>query len=287
MSMHMKRWVVWLALALFSAVAFALPSVEQVQEAVKQGRFEQAETMMREVVDARPLSAKAHYVYAEILAHNGKRELAIQEAKTASKLDPAISFTNPEKFRSFEQALEHRSARSNPAPLADKSLTPVTPFEAKAPVTAKSAPASESSGLPGWAWGLGGLAIAIMVWRLVSSRQSSPMMMAGAGSPNMPYGYPPAGQTGGGSGLLGVGLAGAGGFAAGMLAEKLLHGQDHASASAASAADTPSPAATSSGLTDGYFNNDSSDLQDRSIDFGNGGDWGGDSSSSDGGAGDW
>jgi tetratricopeptide (TPR) repeat protein len=284
--MHMKRFVVWLALALFSAVALALPSVEQVQEAVKQGHFEQAETMMREVVDARPRSAKAHYIYAEILAHNGKRELAIQEAQTASKLDPAIGFTNPEKFRSFEQALSQSSARPNPAPVADRSLTPVTPvtpFEAKAPAAAKSTAASASSDLPGWMWGVGGLLIAVMVWRMVNRRAAAPLMMAGAGSPNMPYGYPPAAQPGGGSGLLGVGLAGAGGFAAGMLAEKLLHAQDHA----ASAVDMSPPAATSSGLSTDYFNNDAPDLQDRSIDFGNGGDWGGDNSSSDGGSGDW
>ena len=283
--MHMKRLIVGLALALFSAVALALPSVEQVQEAVKQGHFEQAETMMREVIDSRPRSAKAHYIYAEILAHNGKRELALQEAQTASKLDPAIGFTNPEKFRSFEQALSQRSARSNPAPVADRSLTPVTPFEAKAPAAAKSTAAPASSGLPGWVWGVGGLVIAIMIWRMVNRRAAAPSMMAGAGSPNMPYGYPPAAQPGGGSGLLGVGLAGAGGFAAGMLAEKLLHGQDHPAASAA--ADMSPPAATNNGLSTDYFNNDAPDLQDRSIDFGNGGDWGGDSSSSDGGSGDW
>ena len=61
--------------------------------------------MMREVVAAKPGSAKAHYVYAEILAHDGKIALAAEEAQKARLLDPDVKFTDPEKFRSFEAAL--------------------------------------------------------------------------------------------------------------------------------------------------------------------------------------
>ena len=40
--------------------------------------------MMREVVAAKQGSAKAHYIYAEILAHNGKLALAVEEAQKAA-----------------------------------------------------------------------------------------------------------------------------------------------------------------------------------------------------------
>ena len=49
----------------------------------KQGGYSQAEGMMREVVDAKPGSAKAHYIYAEILAHSGSFSKAAEEAGNA------------------------------------------------------------------------------------------------------------------------------------------------------------------------------------------------------------
>ena len=56
----MKRLLVAMSLALAAAASFALPTVEDVQAEVAKGRYVQAEEMMREVVAARPTSARAH-----------------------------------------------------------------------------------------------------------------------------------------------------------------------------------------------------------------------------------
>ncbi|MFL6680690.1 MAG: hypothetical protein ACJ8IK_20290 [Burkholderiaceae bacterium] len=56
------------AAALWSAAAMALPSVDEVSAAARSGDYPKAESMMREVVAAKPTSAKAHYVLAEILS---------------------------------------------------------------------------------------------------------------------------------------------------------------------------------------------------------------------------
>ena len=66
----MKRIFLMAVLMVLAATAFALPSVETVQAQVQHGNYAQAESMMREVLVARPDSARAHYVYAEILAHD-------------------------------------------------------------------------------------------------------------------------------------------------------------------------------------------------------------------------
>src|SRR5471032_1030985 len=102
---------VTLAAALSSAAAFALPSTGDVEAAVKAGNYPKAETMMQEVVAAKPQSAKAHYIYAEILAHDAKFSDAAAQARQARALDPALSFTtDPEKFKSFERLLEREQA---------------------------------------------------------------------------------------------------------------------------------------------------------------------------------
>jgi hypothetical protein len=268
-----------LALLFLSALAYALPSVEAVQKEVQQGNYAQAETMMREVVAAKPNSAKAHYVYAEVLAHNARFDQAAQEARLAKQLDPQIGFTQPEKFRAFEQLLEREQSRAKPLPGTSPSTrAPV----AAAPVTA--APAGRSgNGLPGWVWGLGFAAVAVLVWRLLSARRQASAMAGGPGyvapagaSPGYGPAYgPTAGPASPGSGMLGTGLAAAGGFAAGMLAEKMLDGRhEH------EARDT-SGSAGSGGLVPGMFDDApardpaAEELERRSIDFGSGGDWGG------------
>ena len=60
--------------------------------------------MMQEVVAAKPQSAKAHYLYAEILAHDAKFSDAAAQARRAREIDPALSFTNdPEEVPQFSR----------------------------------------------------------------------------------------------------------------------------------------------------------------------------------------
>src|SRR5213075_3296199 len=118
----MKRFLATLALLVLAAAVFALPSVEAVQKEVQQGHYAQAESMMHEVVAAKPNSAKAHYIYAEILAHNGRCEQATAKSQAT-------------------QAAQAAPPRVERAPVAP-------------------APVENRSGIPGWAWGLGFAAIA-------------------------------------------------------------------------------------------------------------------------------
>src|SRR5690348_10305418 len=86
----MRKTIVGLALALAALAAWALPTLEQVQDEVRQGHLTNAEQMMREVVTARPGSARAHYVYAEVLARNAKFAEASEQARLARQADPQV-----------------------------------------------------------------------------------------------------------------------------------------------------------------------------------------------------
>ena len=270
------------AAALWSAAAFALPSATDVQGAIKSGDFPKAETMMQEVVAAKPQSAKAHYLYAEILAHDAKFADAAAQARQARTIDPALSFTtDPEKFKSFERLLEREQA--GPAVGTQPTAQPAM----QAPARVNMAPAvpqqAASSGIPGWVW-VGGLAIlAFVIFRAVSRRavannlagagQGGYGMNPGMAQPGYGPGYGPGPGYGAapGGGLLRTGLAVAGGVAGGVLLEKMLEGNHH----------DDNLGGNNYGSQGGSFDNGSSqaasELENRPIDFGSGGnDWGGD-----------
>ena len=288
----MKKTLVSAWLFLACAVAWAVPTVQQVQAEVQQGHYSQAEGMMREVVDAKPGSAKAHYLYAEILAHNRSFSKAAEEAGKARQLDPEIKFTQPDKFQAFEKLLEReqkpvqRTETSNPV----------------FPATVAAAPLSSAAGgIPGWVW-LGALGVVgFLLWRgFARSQAASPA--SPAASPSGAYGMPatapsngfgnapPGGYAGTGApymnappaspsgGLLKTGLAVAGGVAAGMMVDEMLHrrpgaGTDQFSGVQRGVSDVP-PA-----------DDAATELERRNVDFGSGNDWDSGSSGADPGAG--
>jgi hypothetical protein len=296
-----RQWMAAAALSLFALSASALPSLEAVKAEVQKGHYAQAQTLMEEVVAAKPSSARARYLYAEILAHNQRFDEAARQATTARTLDPAIGFTEPAKFKAFEARLE-RERREAKASAAATVAAPV--------VVAPAAPAPEPSPhIPGWVWVAGLLALGGLAWSALkrpaaaatsvlapvrmtapvpmAASVSAPMAMAGASAadPGTGGGHGPGAVPRPGSGLLGVGLAAAGGVAAGLLAERLLSGGSHESA-AASAAPQNSDALVP-GLFDDAGDQPSaaSALEEQPIDFGGGDDWGGDISI--GGLDDW
>ncbi len=213
------RWIASLFFALATTLAFAVPTEQDVEAAVKQGNFAQAQTMMADVVAAKPDNAKAHYIYAEVLAHNGQFADATNEALKAKTIDPQIHFTSPEKFRKFEAQLLNSAQ-----PAAATTRTVAAP---------QVAPVQRSSGF-GWS-GIIILVVAgfgILIW--LTTRRRDPAVFTGNAGPAQPYGAPAGYNYGspvgsgpvvvnqGGSGL-GAGLMGAaGGFAAGMLVEEML-----------------------------------------------------------------
>ena len=270
----MKKTFVTLWLLLACAVAWAVPTVEQVQAEVGQGHYSQAEGMMREVVEARPGSAKAHYIYAEILAHQGSFSQAAEEAGTARQLDPEIRFTQPEKFQAFERLLE-REQRATQRTESSNSA-----FQLGAPALPGRAP---SSGIPGWVWLAGLGAAGYLLWRGFARSRATPSASGAYGlpatAPANGFGTAPAGGIAAAanpyanapavspsSGLHKTGLAVAGGVAAGMMVDELLHrrqsaGNDHLSGLQPAVFDPP-PANDAAG-----------ELERRSVDFGNGNDW--------------
>ena len=129
-----------------------------------------------------PGSARAHYIYAEILAHEGKLALAAEEAKQARTIDPDVKFTDPEKFRTFEAALlraQSPAARTPPtrAPVESRAAAQVAP--------APLAPAT--AGVPSWVWLAGLAAIGFVLWRFFARSRGAPMA-GGVATPNTGYG---------------------------------------------------------------------------------------------------
>jgi hypothetical protein len=249
--------------------------------------------MMREVVTAKPGSARAHYIYAEVLARNGNFAAASEQARLARETDPKVTFTDPGKFAAFESLLARQSAgTASRAPARTPGAGP-----------ADRAIAAPASGLPGWLWGALLAIAAVVLWRgfsrsrgLTASSMPGSAIYGGSGAagpgagpsyapygPNAPYG--PAGVPGARSGMLGTGLAAAGGFAAGILADEVMHRHRDGGG----ALDNLGP----SGLGPMASDPAAMDLESRPVDFGTGADWGADSGAADagsfdtGGGSDW
>ncbi len=114
----MKRPTLGTALLGLSTLAMAHSAMREVDSEVTQGHFAKAEAMMQELINVNPGNARAHYVYAELLARGGDLRAAAVEAKMARRLDPGITFAEPGNFRSFEamlDAVEERSRGARPA----------------------------------------------------------------------------------------------------------------------------------------------------------------------------
>lgn len=275
-----KRIALGWMVAMLSAVAWALPTTQQVEQAVQRGDYAQAETMMKEVVGARGDSARAHYVYAEILAHNGNFAQASQEASRARQIDPAIKFTEPAKFSAFQQLLERQQQPQGAKPQARRS-------EAAAPTSAPPAPAA--GGLPSWVWIAGLAALGFGLWKVMSRRSAvgaaagpafganqpmaaqaygqAPMAGGNFGAPMAGGGYAPGMQMpSAGGGMMRTGAAVAGGLAAGVLLDQMMHrGGNDANAATGAADSSNFDASQSAGA--------SADLENRAVDFGTGNDW--------------
>ena len=82
----------FIMLASGSSLAATVPTFEQVFQAAKAGRLDEARQMMNVVLRTHPNSAKAHYVDAQILAASGQYAESAKELKTAEAIQPELSF---------------------------------------------------------------------------------------------------------------------------------------------------------------------------------------------------
>lgn len=119
----------------FSNVTLAAePSLHEVYQAANAGKLDDAQRMMREVLQAHPQSAKAHYVEAELLAKQGKRQQAAEELATAEKLAPGLPFASAQSVAGLRQAVgRHETTGARPASAVPAPPTPASPVNSPNP----------------------------------------------------------------------------------------------------------------------------------------------------------
>jgi clan AA aspartic protease (TIGR02281 family) len=91
--------------------ADSLPTIDQIYLAEQAGRADEAQRMIAQVLAARPNSAKAHYVQAEVYARAGKLALARKELAKAEQLEPSMAFAKPRAIAELKAQLAARSGR--------------------------------------------------------------------------------------------------------------------------------------------------------------------------------
>ena len=237
------RWLGAAALMGGCALALALPTPKDIEAAVNAGHLPQAETMLREVLQDKPGSARAHYELGQVLARQAKYDEALAEVQRAKSIDSSLKFAaSPEKF---QQTLDRIGAAASTAKLPSATAAGhVAATTAPAP-----APASPALNLNYVLLGIGVLVLVAFLVRR-NKAQAAPANMgyaptapaAGGGfgaqfTPNAPAypGGPGAGygpgygapmQGGAGSGIGGAVLGGVAGLAAGYALTKAFEG-DH------------------------------------------------------------
>ena len=291
-----------LAAALFLSVSLvmALPTPKDIEAAVAAGHYSQAESMLREVLQDKPQSAKAHYELGQVLAHEHRYKEAQTELQKAKDIDPSLKFaTSPDKFNTVLTKVNDLAAAPTSSVVMEPSVAPGTHAAAK--VAPESAASGGSSPLT-YVW----LAIAGLVllglwlrrsaanatnnasqtaYAPVATPMGTPPAPRGFGAqftPNVPQpGYAPQGfaqPTGGGSTMAGAVVGGLAGVAAGYALSKALEGDHHTAA-------PTSAGGASSDSTGGYVPFDTPAQPDLgAFDAGSGSDW--DSADSGGGSDD-
>jgi hypothetical protein len=222
----MQKLILLLALLILAPLAAAADSPKDVQALIARGDYPGAEALLRNAIAEHPQSAKAHYVLAEVLAHEGNIGEAKTEASKAATLDPGTHFTDPAKFQAFQRKLNEALA---PAANVRTTAAPVRDSGAGQPSRDEG---GSSNLLKILAIGAG-IALIASLWMRRKRAEDGPSI--GYPSAQPPGGAPPygGGYPGNGAyapppppqGHSGVGTAvaaGLGGVAAGMLLDEAL-----------------------------------------------------------------
>lgn len=155
-----------------SSAVFAAPSAQQVERAMAQGNWQQADAELTQVLADHPNNAHAHYLYGQVLAKEGRNAEALAQIEQAKTLDPQIRFTNPARFAQVEARMRAAANRAGtPAP-APTTHSAANPFVQALPST----PAPKHHGPSMAAWiGLAVLIVAIVLilrWTLRRARSN-------------------------------------------------------------------------------------------------------------------
>ncbi|MGH8782643.1 tetratricopeptide repeat protein [Paraburkholderia sp.] len=102
-----------LSLMLASGAAFAaVPTVQQIESAMAQGNWQQADSGLTQVLQAHPNNARAHYLYAQVLDREGRTADALAQIQQAKTLDPQIRFTDASRFAQTEARIRRDAERT-------------------------------------------------------------------------------------------------------------------------------------------------------------------------------
>jgi hypothetical protein len=100
------------SLVLVSSAAFAVPSAQQIEQAMAQGNWQKADAGLTEVLQAHPNNAHAHYLYAQVLDREGRYDDALSHLRQAKSIDPQLKFTDPLRFASTEARIRGDANRA-------------------------------------------------------------------------------------------------------------------------------------------------------------------------------
>ena len=195
MNTMMSRWLVAAALV-WSGLAMAQsePTLNQIYDAAKAGKVEQAQVMIQQVLVLHPNSGKAHFVHAELFARQGNLKGAREALAQAEKLAPGLPFANADAVQKLRVQLRAGSTADAVRPSATGAATssglPVRPE-----LSAQSTNSPSSSPFPvglGLALGGGAIAAAIFFMR----RRTPAASPAGPGWTAQPERSPGSGLSG-------------------------------------------------------------------------------------------
>jgi uncharacterized protein len=222
---------------LAASVTFALPTPSEIDQAVHEGQYQKAESMLREVIAEKPQSAKAHYELGVLLERRERYLEAQTELRQAQTLDSSLKFTKDPQ--NFERQLEHVNQKVREGDKtyqkSENSIANATPLN-----QASQSSSGVSSLTLVWVVIAGLVIVALFVKRsapspVVVEVPQRPQGFGGAYTPNStPPGYPPAGgypsypPASSGSGVAGAVVGGVAGLAAGYALAKAMEG-DHSS----------------------------------------------------------
>lgn len=261
-------------LVLGATWALALPAPKDIEAAVAAGHYTQAETLLREVLQDKPQSAKAHYELGQVLAHEQRYKEAQAELEKAKTIDPSLKFAaSPEKFNAVFGKVRDLAEAPSASVVMAPSVVPGPQMTSRGGFSLSYV----------W-WAIAGLVVLGLWLRRSAAAKVNAAAYAPAGMPPEQRGFgtqftPQAPQSGyagqgysqptsGGSTVAGAVMGGLAGVAAGYALSKALEG-DHTSSSAPSSAGA-SPMANHGG----YVPFDTSAQSDLgSFDAGSGSDW--------------
>jgi hypothetical protein len=277
-------WTRWLKLVMVTVWvvsatwALALPTPKDIETAVAAGHYTQAESMLREVLQDKPQSAKAHYELGQVLAHAQRYKEAQHELQKAKDLDPSLKFaSSAEKFNTVWAKVSDLAATPSSSVVMEPSVTPGTQA---APQRVHES-ASSGGGSLTYVWIAIGALVVLGLWlRRSAAANANAAAYAPVATPAAPRGFgaqytpnaPPSGYgpqgyappASGGSTMTGAVVGGLAGVAAGYALSKALEG-DHPTSSGAT------PVSNGNG---GYVPFDAPSQPDLgTFDAGSGSDW--------------